>query len=86
MAHARLDDVRAKWMRSAHGAARALALQTDRRLFSEPPAASERAGTLQLILVGDQAEPHLGGTAWSWARSTEPLIVRSAASKRAASK
>ena len=38
-------------------------MKDDRRLFIEPPAASKRAVTLQLILVGDQAEPHLGGTA-----------------------
>lgn len=39
----------------------ALALQLDRRLFVEPPAAGERVIALQLILVGDQAELHLGG-------------------------
>jgi putative transposase len=39
----------------------ALALQLDRRLFVEPPAAGERVVALQLILVGDQAELHLGG-------------------------
>ena len=39
----------------------ALALQLDRRLFVEPPAAGERVIALQLILVGDQAEIHLGG-------------------------
>lgn len=38
-----------------------LALQLDRRLFVEPPAAGERVVALQLILVGDQAELHLGG-------------------------
>jgi hypothetical protein len=43
----------------------ALALQIDRRLFIALPAASERASTLHLIVVGDQAEPHLDGTAWS---------------------
>ena len=39
----------------------ALALQLDRRLFVEPPAPGERVVALQLILVGDQAELHLGG-------------------------
>lgn len=39
----------------------ALALQLDRRLFVEPPAAGERVVALQLILVGDHAELHLGG-------------------------
>ncbi len=39
----------------------ALALQLDRRLFVEPPGAGERVVALQLILVGDQAELHLGG-------------------------
>lgn len=39
----------------------ALALQLDRRLFVEPPAAGERVVALQLILVGDSAELHLGG-------------------------
>lgn len=39
----------------------AVALQIDRRLFVEPPAAGERVVALQLILVGDQAELHLGG-------------------------
>jgi transposase InsO family protein len=39
----------------------ALALQLDRRLFLEPPVAGERVVALQLILVGDQAELHLGG-------------------------
>ena len=39
----------------------ALALQLDRRLFIEPPAAGERVVALQLIVVGDQAELHLGG-------------------------
>ena len=39
----------------------ALALQLDRRLFVEPPAAGERVITPQLVLVGDQAELHLGG-------------------------
>lgn len=39
----------------------ALALQLDRRLFVEPPAAGERVVALQLIIVGDQAELHLGG-------------------------
>jgi putative transposase len=39
----------------------ALALALDRRLFVEPPAAGERVVALQLILVGDQAELHLGG-------------------------
>lgn len=39
----------------------ALALQLDRRLFVEPPAAGERIVALQLIVVGDQAELHLGG-------------------------
>ena len=39
----------------------ALALQLDRRLFVEPPAAGERVVALQLILVGDYAELHLGG-------------------------
>jgi len=39
----------------------ALALQLDRRLFVEPPAAGERVVALQLILVGDEAELHLGG-------------------------
>jgi transposase InsO family protein len=39
----------------------ALALQLDRRLFVEPPAAGERVVALQLIVVGDQAELHLGG-------------------------
>jgi putative transposase len=39
----------------------ALALQLDRRLFVEPPAAGERVVALQLILVGEQAELHLGG-------------------------
>ncbi len=39
----------------------ALALQLDRRLFVEPPAAGERVIALQLVLVGDQAELHLGG-------------------------
>lgn len=38
-----------------------LALHLDRRLFVEPPAAGERVVALQLILVGDQAELHLGG-------------------------
>jgi transposase InsO family protein len=38
-----------------------LALQLDRRLFVEPPAAGERVVALQLILVGDHAELHLGG-------------------------
>ncbi len=38
-----------------------LALQLDRRLFVEPPAAGERVVALQLILVGDEAELHLGG-------------------------
>jgi hypothetical protein len=33
----------------------------DRRLFVEPPAAGERVVALQLILVGDHAELHLGG-------------------------
>jgi transposase InsO family protein len=37
------------------------ALQLDRRLFVEPPAAGERVVALQLIVVGDQAELHLGG-------------------------
>lgn len=39
----------------------ALALQLDRRLFVEPPAAGERVVALQLIVVGDRAELHLGG-------------------------
>ena len=39
----------------------ALALQLDRRLFVEPPAAGERVIALQLVLVGDHAELHLGG-------------------------
>lgn len=39
----------------------ALALQLDRRLFVEPPAAGERVVALQLILVGDQAELHVSG-------------------------
>jgi transposase InsO family protein len=39
----------------------ALALQLDRRLFVEPPAAGERVVALQLIIVGDRAEFHLGG-------------------------
>lgn len=39
----------------------ALALQVDRRLFIEPPPAGERVVALQLLLVGDQAELHLGG-------------------------
>jgi transposase InsO family protein len=39
----------------------ALALQLDRRLFVEPPAPGERVVALQLIVVGDQAELHLGG-------------------------
>jgi transposase InsO family protein len=39
----------------------ALALQLDRRLFVEPPAAGERVVALQLIVVGDHAELHLGG-------------------------
>jgi putative transposase len=39
----------------------ALALQLDRRLFVEPPAAGERVIALQLIIVGDRAELHLGG-------------------------
>ena len=39
----------------------ALALQLDRRLFVEPPAAGERALVLQLVVVGDQAELHLLG-------------------------
>jgi transposase InsO family protein len=39
----------------------ALALQLDRRLFVEPPAPGERVVALQLILVGDEAELHLGG-------------------------
>lgn len=39
----------------------ALALTLDRRLFVEPPDAGERVVALQLILVGDQAELHLGG-------------------------
>ena len=39
----------------------ALALQLDRRLFVEPPAAGERVVALQLIIVGDRAELHLGG-------------------------
>jgi putative transposase len=39
----------------------AFALQLDRRLFVEPPAAGERVVALQLIFVGDQAELHLGG-------------------------
>ena len=39
----------------------ALALQLDRRLFVEPPAAGERVIALQLVLVGEQAELHLGG-------------------------
>lgn len=39
----------------------ALALQLDRRLFVEPPAAGERVVALQLIVVGDQAELHVGG-------------------------
>jgi transposase InsO family protein len=39
----------------------ALALSLDRRLFVEPPAPGERVVALQLILVGDQAELHLGG-------------------------
>ncbi|MGI8478951.1 MAG: DDE-type integrase/transposase/recombinase [Gaiellaceae bacterium] len=39
----------------------ALALQLDRRLFVETPAAGERVVALQLIVVGDQAELHLGG-------------------------
>ncbi|HUQ81771.1 MAG TPA: DDE-type integrase/transposase/recombinase [Gemmatimonadaceae bacterium] len=39
----------------------ALALQLDRRLFLEPPAAGERVVALQLIVVGDQAELHIGG-------------------------
>ena len=38
-----------------------LALQVDRRLFVEPPAAGERVIALQLIVVGDRAELHLGG-------------------------
>ena len=38
-----------------------LALQLDRRLFVEPPAPGERVVALQLILVGDHAELHLGG-------------------------
>lgn len=39
----------------------ALALSLDRRLFVEPPTPGERVVALQLILVGDQAELHLGG-------------------------
>ncbi len=39
----------------------ALALQLDRRLFVEPPAAGERVIALQLIVVGDQAELHVAG-------------------------
>lgn len=39
----------------------ALALALDRRLFVEPPAAGERVVALQLIVVGDQAELHVGG-------------------------
>jgi transposase InsO family protein len=39
----------------------ALALQLDRRLFVEAPAAGERVVALQLIVVGDRAELHLGG-------------------------
>jgi len=39
----------------------ALALQLDRRLFVEPPVAGERVIALQLVLVGDHAELHLGG-------------------------
>ncbi len=39
----------------------ALALQLDRRLFVETPAAGERVVALQLIVVGDQAELHLCG-------------------------
>jgi transposase InsO family protein len=39
----------------------ALALHADRRLFVEPPAASERVVALQLVLVGDQAEIWFGG-------------------------
>ena len=39
----------------------ALALQLDRRLFVEPPAAGERVVALQLIVVGDRAELHLRG-------------------------
>jgi len=39
----------------------ALALQLDRRLFVETPAAGERVIALQLIVVGDQAELHLCG-------------------------
>jgi putative transposase len=38
-----------------------LALQLDRRLFVESPAAGERVVALQLIVVDDQAELHLGG-------------------------
>jgi len=39
----------------------ALALQLDRRLFVESPAAGERAVALQLVIVGEQAELHLFG-------------------------
>lgn len=39
----------------------AVALQLDRRLFVEPPAAGERVLAVQLIIVGDRAELHLGG-------------------------
>lgn len=39
----------------------ALALQLDRRLFVEPPGAGERVVALQLIVVGERAELHLGG-------------------------
>jgi transposase InsO family protein len=39
----------------------ALALQLDRRLFVEPPAAGERVVALQLVVVDDRAELHLGG-------------------------
>jgi transposase InsO family protein len=39
----------------------ALAVASDRRVFTEPPAPGERAFALQLIFVGDQAELHFLG-------------------------
>lgn len=47
------------WTSRRHQGALALAL--DRRLFVEPPTAGERVVALQLILVGDRGELHLGG-------------------------
>jgi hypothetical protein len=53
----------------------ALALQLDRRLFVEAPAASDRAVALQLVVVGDQAELHLFGRRIVLAASSRSQVV-----------